>query len=44
MNDVQGSGLRPYSLGKVKGEKTRPDRVKHDILITPPNRYNFNSN
>ncbi|XP_023330370.1 probable ATP-dependent RNA helicase DDX52 [Eurytemora carolleeae] len=33
-----GTGLRPYSLGKVKSEKTKPDKVKHDILISPPNR------
>eukprot|EP00092_Neocalanus_flemingeri_P013067 GFUD01014081.1.p1 GENE.GFUD01014081.1~~GFUD01014081.1.p1 ORF type:complete len:592 (+),score=206.60 GFUD01014081.1:58-1833(+) len=30
------TGLRPHTLGKVKGDK--PSSVKHDILITPPNR------
>jgi len=30
------TGLRPHTLGKVKSDK--PSSVKHDILITPPNR------
>ena len=30
----EGTGLRPHILGKVKGKVA----VKHDILITPPNR------
>jgi len=31
-----GTGLRTHTLGKVKSDK--PGSVKHDILITPPNR------
>jgi len=31
---AQGTGLRPHVLGKVKGKVS----VRHDILITPPNR------
>merc|ERR1719318_1235292 len=31
-----GTGLRPHTLGKVKSSK--PSTVKHDILISPPNR------
>ena len=30
----EGTGLRPHILGKLKGKVA----VKHDILITPPNR------
>jgi len=30
----EGTGIRPHILGKVKGKVA----VKHDILITPPNR------
>jgi len=30
------TGLRPHTLGKVKSDK--PSSVKHDILVTPPNR------
>jgi len=30
------TGLRPHTLGKVKSDK--PSSVRHDILVTPPNR------
>lgn len=30
------TGLRPHTLGKVKSDK--PSSIRHDILITPPNR------
>jgi len=30
------TGIRPHTLGKVKSDK--PSTIKHDILVTPPNR------